>query len=140
MKHQVAPPGPFHPVSQSKTWEGELAQSLSAMPLQGHRRTPGLGGAPTPRVRQTLIRKTRSHCQKSKAGAFCPVNQEQKIVSVLGKRNASYVSEGHRATFKLRSTFPIQLLKQKSTRINTCNVGSFFCVSSLVVLLHRLNK
>lgn len=30
MKHQVAPPEPFHPVSQSKTWEGELVQSLSA--------------------------------------------------------------------------------------------------------------
>lgn len=110
-------------------------------PLEGHRRTPGLGEGPTPQQRQALIRKTRSHVLKYKTGAFCPLNQEQNIVGIPGKREMYLASQREtKQLFKLRSIFPIQLLKQNSTRINIYNIDSFFCASSLIVLLHRLNK
>lgn len=95
------------------------SHSGSGRPLEGHRRPPGLGEGPTPQQRQALIRKTRSHVPKYKTGAFCPLNQEQNIVGILGKREMYLASQREtKQLFKLRSISPIQLLKQNSTRIN----------------------
>lgn len=55
-------------------------------PVEGHHRTPGLGEGPMLHWRQTQIRKMGSRVQKNKTGAFHLLNQERKIVSILGKR------------------------------------------------------